>query len=142
MKAEFEALLAHERQAPKIGGYVETVVRVNADGTPVRGNYFVISPTIPTLDDARWTAAQSAESTRHCRYDIRFVAVDTIGLLGMVEIIHAHTIGHVPVVAGRACSAIRLLRGVEEGRVRFDRTAQLVYLDETVEFTSWKSQTP
>ncbi|WP_413354028.1 hypothetical protein [Microbacterium sp. 1P06AB] len=139
MKAEFEALLAHEKTAPKIGSQIETVVRVNADGKPVRANYVVLSPTVPNLDDERWTSAQHADSTRRFRCDIRFVAVDTIGLLGMVEIIHAHTIGHVLDVPGRTCSAIRLLQGVEEGRVRFDRASQLVYLDETIEFTSQRA---
>ncbi len=142
MKAEFEAFLAHEKAAPKIGAHVQTVVRVTPDGSAVRANYVVLSPVIPNLDDERWTSAQHADSPRRFRCDIRYVAVDTVGLISMVETVHAHTIGHVLDVPGRTCSAIRLLQSVEEGRVKFDRTSQLVYLDETIEFTSWKTPTP
>lgn len=136
MKAEFDALRAAAKETAGFATKVETVVKVNADGSPVRGNYVVLSPSVPDLDDERYTAPQRADSTRRCRTDVRFVAVDTDGLLAMVEAIHGSLIGRTLVVSGRTCTRIRLLPGVEEGRVRFDATSRLVYLDETLEFWS------
>lgn len=136
MRAEFAAFKTRVAAHSMLSNKTDTVVRLKADGTPVRTNYVVLTPGIPDLDDDRYTAPQVVESKRICRYDTRIVAVDVDGLLLLTEALHTQLIGATLTVSDRTCDPIRLLPGVEEGRVQFDRTARLFYLDETYEFVS------
>lgn len=139
MRAEFNAFAARVRGHAVLSNKTDTVVRLNTDGSAVRTNYVVLYPNVPDLDDRRYVAGQDVESSRRCRFDARVVAVDADGLMILAEALHAQLLprgGVELTVPGRVCDRIRLLPGVEEGRVQYDRTARLFYLDETYEFWS------
>jgi hypothetical protein len=136
VRVEYAAFLARLRAHSMLANKTETVQKTNADGSSVRTNYVILFPGVPELDDERYTAAQETDSTATYRYDVRVVAVDADGLLQLTEAVHAQLIGHVLTLPDRVAERIRLLPGVEEGRVQFDRTARLFYLDETYEFVT------
>lgn len=107
-----------------------------ASGQPVRANYIVLFPDAPAdLGDARLMARQSVDSRSRWRYDVRVVAVDADGLLGLADAVMS-VIGKVPQVTGRKAEPVSLVPGVEEGRGRFDSVSDLHYLDLSFEFWS------
>lgn len=107
-----------------------------ASGQPVRANYIVLFPDAPAdLGDGRLTSLQRAGSRARYRYDIRIVAVDADGMLGLADAVMS-LIGSVPNVSGRACTPVQLVPGVEEGRGRFDAVTDLHYMDLSLEFWS------
>lgn len=116
---------------------VEEVARVTDSGEPVRANYVVaFPPRIPSLNDDRYTAMQSALSTARFRFDVRPVATTATAVLRFTDLILAAAVGQRLVVPGRVCDPMRLVEGVEEGATMYDRTARLYYIDFTLEVIS------
>lgn len=121
---------------------VEEAARVTDSGEPVRANYVVaFPPRIPSLNDRRYSVAQSALSTAQFRFDVRPVGTTATTVLRFTDLILADLIGDGVtaarlVVAGRACDPMRLVEGVEEGATEYDRTARLYYMDFTIEVVS------
>lgn len=138
MRAEYNAFVARIRAHPQLANKTDTVVRLNADESPVRANYLVCYPAAPAdLDDNRYTALQDVNSTRSLSFDVRVVAVDADGLMLLVEALMGQLIRHTLTVPGRRCDPIRMATdGVEEGDVEYDRTARLFYIDMSFEFKS------
>ena len=137
MRAEFSAFRARLEAHPILAGKIDTAIRITTTGEAVRENYVVAYPASPTrLDDDRYTAVPTAVSASDFDYDVRYVAVDADGVLILADATHKQLVGHRLTVAGRACSPLRLVPGVEEGRVEFDRASRLYYLDDTFRFTS------
>ena len=137
MRAEFNAFKTCLAAHTILSGKVDTVVRLNTDGSPVRTNYVIATPSVPDrLDDGRFTAPQQADSDRLLTFDVRTVAVDSDGVLLLTEAVITQVVGHELTVPGRRCERIRLVEGVEEGRVEFDRTARLFYVDMSFRFVS------
>lgn len=138
MRAEYNAFVARIKAHPQLANKTDTVVRLNTDGSPIRANYLVAFAAVPAgLDDNRYTALQDVNSTRELSFDVRVVAVDADGLLLLVEALMGQLIRHTLTVPGRVCDPIRMATdGVEEGRVEYDRTARLFYVDLSFEFTS------
>lgn len=134
MRAHFLAFKALLEYQPDLSGHVFSNVRLSA-GKPVRDNYVVLFPDGPADLVGRFTQAQSMVVRSRWRYDVRVVAVDAEGLLRLADAVAA-VVGQVPVVAGRSCTPVRLVPGVEEGRGRFDSTTDLHYLDLSFEFWS------
>lgn len=109
------------------------------NGTPVQENYIVLFPDAPAdLGDGRLTALQRSGSRARYRYDVRVVAVDADGLLRLADGVMS-VIGVTPEVAGRICTPVRLVPGVEEGRGRYDSVTDLHYMDLSLEFWSQPS---
>lgn len=137
MRAEYTAFLARLRAHPQLANKTDTVVRFNTDGTPVRANYVVAFPAVPDeLRDRRFTARQTVDSDRYMSFDVRVVAVDSDGLMLLVEAVMS-LIDNVLTVPGRRCDPIVMATdGVEEGRVDYDRTSRLYFVDLTFEFWS------
>lgn len=105
------------------------------NGTPVRANYVVLFPDGPAeLNDNRLSLPQRVDARSRWRYDVRVIAVDADGLLMIADAV-ASVIGKTPVVAGRSCSRVRLVPGVEEG-TRHDPVTDLFYMDMSFEFDS------
>lgn len=138
MRAEYSAFGARLRAHPQLANKTDTVVRVNTDGSPVRANYVVAFPAVPdSLGDDRYLALQDVESDRFLSFDVRVVAVDADGLMLLAEAVMAQLIRFTLTVSGRRCEPIRMATdGVEEGRVEYDRTARLFYVDMSFEFWS------
>ena len=135
MIAHFNAFKALLLAVPVLVGKVYENVR-RSDGNPVRANYIVLFPDAPAeLFDNRFTARQRSDSQSKWRYDIRIVAVDAVGLLGIADAVMS-VIGKVPTVATRRCDPVSLVPGVEEGKGRFDTVTDLHYMDLSFEFVS------
>lgn len=116
---------------------IEEVARVTDSGEPVRANYVVaFPPRIPSLNDRRYSVAQSALSTAQFRFDVRPVATTATAVLRFTDLILTATVGQSLDVPGRACDLMRLVEGVEEGATMYDRTARLYYMDFTIEVVS------
>lgn len=141
MRAEYNAFLARLRAHAQLANKTDTVVRFNTDGTPVRANYVVAFPAVPdSLGDDRYLALQAIDSDRYMSFDVRVVAVDADGLMMLVEAVMAQLIRFTLTVPGRRCDPIRMATdGVEEGRVEYDRTARLYYVDMSYEFWSHRA---
>lgn len=136
MRAEYTAFKSRLEGHPLLSGKVSTAVRF-ANGNPVRTNYVVAYPSAPDrLDDERYTAAPSASSERTLTYDVRVVAVDADGVLLLAEAVVAQVVGHRLSVSGRVCDPMWLVPGVEEGRVEYDKTTDLYYLDMSFRYVS------
>jgi len=135
MLAHFLAFKALLMAVSVLSNKVFANVRVT-NGQPVRANYVVLFPDAPTeLDDRRFLARQAVDSTATYRYDVRVVAVDAEGLLLLADSVMS-LIGKMPAVPGRRCEPVSLVRGVEEGRGRYDSVTDLHYLDLSFEFES------
>ncbi len=136
LRAHFAAFKSRLEGHSLLAGKVDTAVRVS-NGSPVRANYVVAFPDVPDrLDDARYTASQRATSTATFSFDVRVVATSADGVLLFADAVVAQLVGHSLTVAGRVCDPMRLVEGVEEGRVEFDRTSELFYLDVSFRFVS------
>lgn len=138
LNAHFDAFAARLNHGI-IFNKVDDVVRLTGQGEPVRANYVVVGIEAPTPDDGRYTAAQRVDSSAMYRFGVRSVAVDRAGVLLFAQTVRERLLGHVLTVPGRVCGPVRLVGAVEEGRVRWDRTARLFYLDESFEFRSQRS---
>lgn len=138
MRAEFSAFVARLRAHTMLANKTDTVVRLTTGGEPVRANYIVASPGIPdSLGDDRYTAPQRPDSNRFLSFDVRVVAVDADGVLQLVDAVIEQTVNQVLTVTGRRCDPMRLATdAVEEGTVKYDRTARLFYVDLSIEFWS------
>lgn len=137
MKAEFAAFKTALGEPAMLAGKVETAIRVTATGDPVRTNYVIAFPAVPQFDDQRYTAVQIFESTRELEYDVRAVAVDADGVLLLGEAVVKQMLNRVLTVSGRVCDPVRMpTDNVEEGRVEYDKTARLFYIDMTFRFVS------
>lgn len=135
MLAHFLAFKALLLAVSVLSNKVYANVRVT-NGQPVRANYIVLFPDAPAdLGDNRLTALQRVGSRARYRYDVRVVAVDAEGMLLLADAVMS-LIGAVPVVAGRLCTPVQLVPGVEEGRGRYDSVTDLHYLDLSLEFWS------
>lgn len=137
MRAEFSAFVALLRAHPMLANKTDTVVRLTSGGEAVRANYIVAFPAIPDdLGDKRYLALQSVDSDRFLSFDVRVVAVDADGVLLLTEAV-MQAIGKTLEVPGRRCDPIRMATdAVEEGTVKFDKTARLYYVDMSLEFWS------
>lgn len=137
MLAEWTAFKTRIESLPMLTGKLHTTALRRADGAPARDNYLIAIPSVPRrLDDNRFTAPQQPDSDRELSYDVRMVAVDADGVLLLTNALIGQIVGHALEVTGRACTPIRLVEGVEEGRVEYDRAADLYYLDVTFRFMS------
>jgi hypothetical protein len=138
VRAEYNAFVARLRAHTQLANKTDTVVRFNTDGTAVRANYVVAFPAVPhELRDRRFTAEQKLDSDRYLSFDVRVVAVDSDGLMLLVEAVMAQLVNHALTVSGRRCDPIVMATdGVEEGRVDYDRTSRLFFVDLTFEFWS------
>ena len=116
-----------------LSGAVEEVVRKTPGGEPVRANYVVLGMDMPALNDARYLIQQDVSAKARYRFDVRSVAVDRAGVLLIAQAVRERLIGHVLTVSNRACDPLRLVEPVEEGRVHYDKAADLFYVDETFE---------
>lgn len=135
MLAHFLAFKALLLAVSVLANKVFSNVRMT-NGQPVRANYVVLFPDGPAdLDDNRLTALQRVDSRARYRYDVRVVAVDADGLLMLADAVMS-LIGKIPDVAGRTCTTVKLVPGVEEGKGRFDPVTDLHYLDLSFEFWS------
>lgn len=115
---------------------VHDVVRLTPTGDPVRANYLVVTIDLPTPNDDRFTALQRIDGKAAYRFDVRTVATTQGAVLLLAQTARERLLTHVLSVPGRVCDPLRLVDPVEEGRIRFDRTAQLFYVDETWEVVS------
>jgi hypothetical protein len=135
MLAHFLAFKALLLAVSVLANKVFSNVRMT-NGQPVRANYVILFPDGPAdLDDNRLTALQRVDSRARYRYDVRVVAVDADGLLMLADAVMS-LIGKIPDVAGRTCTTVKLVPGVEEGKGRFDPVTDLHYLDLSFEFWS------
>lgn len=135
--AHFGAFFDRLKAQPVLAGKGFDTMRVSSTGEAIRDNYWVLfASTAGDLDDERYLAPQRAESKAVYRYDFRAVGTTTAAVLLFVDRANEQVIGHRLPVAGRVCDPIRVLPDVEGGRVRFDATTRLFYLDQTYEFTS------
>lgn len=105
----------------------------------VRANYVVLTPTIPARRRDRYMIRQRADSAARYRFDVRVVAVDVDGCMLLADAVQS-IIGRTPEVVGRRCEPLALADAVEEGLMRFDREADLFYLDLTLEVYSRPSR--
>lgn len=138
MHAHYMAYLALLSTVQVLVGKLYSAVRKQTDGKPVRDNYVVVFPNGPAgLDDNRFTLPQSADARSRWRYDVRVVATTVNALLQLSDAV-ASKIGEAPIVAGRSCSRVRLVPGVEEG-TRHDPVTDLFYMDMSFEFDSDRS---
>lgn len=112
------------------------VVRLTSTGEPVRSNYLVVTIDLPVPDDGRFTVPQLVDGKAAYLFDVRTVATTQGAVLLLAQTARERLLGHVLTVPGRVCAPMRLVDPVEEGRIRFDRTAQLFYVDETFSVTS------
>lgn len=141
MRAEFNAFKARAEAHTIITGKTDTTVRVTKSGDAVRENYVVLWPAAPDrLNDDRFNLVPTSASDRLLTFDTRPVAVDADGVLMFAEALLAQLVGHELTVTGRACSPIRLVEGVEEGRVEYDRSSRLYYLDMSFRFWSRRAE--
>jgi hypothetical protein len=137
MRDEFNAFKTELGVPSVLTGKVFTTVRVTDAGEPVRENYVVAFPAIPSFDDKRYTSAQRFESARMCEFDTRFVATSSDGVLLLTEAALEHLLNRVLIVPGRVCDPIRVDRTANDlPGVQFDKSARLFYLDTTFVFTS------
>lgn len=111
------------------------MVRMNGT-TAVRDNYVVLMFESSALDDDRYTVLQDVDSTARYRFDVRSVATSPSGARLYLDMVRARLIGETPVVAGRACTPIRLVPPLEEGMLRHDADANLYHVVESFEFWS------
>ena len=114
---------------------VYDVVRMNGS-SPVRDNYVILWPDSPRVDDQRYTAAQAPDSSMLYRFDTRVVSTSMAGLLQHQDAVRNRLIGQVIEVPGRVTGPVRLIPGVEEGRVLHDASSNLLHVTETFEFWS------
>lgn len=136
MRAHFSAFRSRLEAHPVLAGKVETAVRIT-NGTPVRANYAVAFPGAPDkLGDNRFTAPQQRDSDAEYTFDVRLVATDADGVLKLADAALDQIVGHSLAVEGRNCAPARLVEGVEEGRVEYDRQSNLYYLDLSFRFWS------
>lgn len=133
--AEWAAFFAALEQGD-LGGHVYDAVRFNG-ADAVRDNYVVVYASTPRrLDDERFTALQTPESTALYRGDVRSVATTAAGALLLADEARSNLIGQVLAVGDRACDPIRHVPNLEEGVVVFDRAANLFHVTESFEFIS------
>lgn len=135
MRAEFSAFKARVASGPVLTGRVYDTVRLNTDGTPVRDNYVVLTPSIPVLNDARYMVVETAVSAAVQTINAQVVATSRDGLLLLLEALQ-EVIGWTPDVPGRDCTPVSEVAGVEEGFEKFDRTARLYYIHTSYRFWS------
>lgn len=136
MRAEFNAFKTELGVPAQLAGRVDTTVKLDASNNPVRTNYVIAYPDVPTFDDARFMGVQTFDSTREVEYKVRFVAVDADGVLILAEAGMKHMVNLVLTVPGRVCDAIRVDAQGELGRVEFDRASRLFFMDVVFMFTS------
>lgn len=135
LNAHYNAFVEH-LDHDILAGKIDEVVRVTSNGESVRENYVVVGLDLPTPDDHRYTGTQSVDSEAVYRFDTRYVAVNRSGVLLLAQAGRERLLRAVLTVPDRKCDPIRLVDPVEEGRVQWDRTARLFYVDETYEFKS------
>lgn len=88
----------------------DTVVPLNADGTPVRASYAVLYDLGPDKppDDDRFTAPQTADSAVELRYVVRAVGETPHAAREVTKASSRQLIKATPAVAGRVCFPLRL----------------------------------
>lgn len=134
-KAHYDAFRARMETVPQLAGKGHDGVRVNANGSAVRENYFVLFPSLPvSLESGRYSLPDSSESDARYVFDVRFVAVNATGLLVLADPGVAALLGHRLVVGGRNCTPIEL---DSRGAAVFDPVANLHYMDVAFEFWSY-----
>ncbi len=132
IRATYDALKARLETAPQLTGKIYASLRFNADA-PVRTNYVILYPTGPdVLDDERNTSEQSAASDAMFMFDLRFIAVDSLGALTLLEAGTTVLSGHRLQITGRACTGIKVL----SERVEHDAAENLFYVDAEASFRS------
>lgn len=137
MRAEYNAFKTALGMPSVLSGKVFTGVRYTDAGEPVRDNYVVAFPSVPGVDDQRYTAPQTYESARFCEFDTRFVATAADGVLLLLDAAMQHLLNRVLVVGGRVCDPIRVDRTANDRTgMQFDKTARLFYMDVTFTFVS------
>ena len=134
MLAEFSAFKARLGGHTLLTGKVEPGARLK-NGEPVQDNYVIADPSVPFLDDARYLDGPDPEASAQHTFDVRVVATDTDGVLLLMDAAIEQMVGHALIVPGRVCDPVALVPPVEEGRVLFDRTTRLFYMD--VSFRFW-----
>jgi hypothetical protein len=112
-------------------------VRKNATGTPVRDNYVVVSDETPLRVKDRYTVQQQLNGRMRHRFDVRSVATAPSGRRMYQDAVHANLIGALPVLMGRECTPIEAVEPLEEGRPKYDSTADLYFAIDSFEFWSW-----
>lgn len=136
---EYEALKARLEEHDMLDGFIADAVRVNDDGVPVADNYVVLSMSVPDEDAARFTAVTLPGADAEVVFNTQAVAVDMVAVMRYIEAIKAQVLGHVLTISGRTCTPIKRLPDVEEGEVRYDRTARLFYAHMSFAFWSKKA---
>lgn len=136
MRAEFTAFRTLLDGGAVLSGKVETAIR-REDGDPVRDNYAVLYPSIPgRLKDHRYAAPPDPNADRTLTYDVRAVATSADGAFLLADAAVQRVVGQTLTVAGRRCDPIELVEAVEEGRIQYDRTSDLYFIDMSFRFMS------
>lgn len=139
MRLERAAIRARLSADTLLNGRVYGTVRVSAGDEAVRDNYVVLSLSIPEEDTSRYTAVTYADADREVVFNVQCVAVDEDGVDRYIEAVKTRLLGHVLTITDRTCTPIRRLPDVEEGEVRYDRTARLFYAHMSFAFWSKKA---
>ena len=136
MRAEAAAVKTRLSADSILSGKVYDSVRVSEGGDAVRANYVVVSFSVPEEETARFSAVTYADADREVVFNVQCVAVDADGVMLLVERAKAQLLGYMLTVAGRTCTPIRRLPDVEEGEIRYDRSARLFYVHMSFAFWS------
>lgn len=136
MKAEYTAVKNRLTAHTILDGAVDDVVRRTDDGNAVQDNYVVLTMSVPEEDTDRFTAVTLSGADREVVFSTQAVAVDVAGVMTFVDAIKSQLLGHRLTVTGRTCTPIRRLPDVEEGEIRYDRTARLFYVHMSWSFWS------
>lgn len=108
MRKHYAAVKARLEAAAVLTGRVHSAMAFAADGKPIRTAYVILYGGGPDdLDDDRFTAAQSVDSTAEYVYPVRAVGPTADSALATASVAFAQLVGAKLTVTGRRLDAIR-----------------------------------
>lgn len=129
MRKHYNAVKARLEASPVLAGKVYNTLATDSTGKPIRTSYVILYGGAPdALDDDRLSSVQSKDSDAEYIYTLRSVGSTADAALATADVVSSQLIGFVPVIPGRACSAIWLDDG---DMVRMDDSISppLFYID-------------
>lgn len=132
----FAAVKARIEEDAALAGNGYDTARLDGDGKPIRGTYFVLYGGGPDeLDDQRLASTQRIDSDATFVYTVRSVSTDAATVRAMQTKVLTKLIGFIPTVANRVCSAMELTDS-NDVEVDDNVTPPLFFADDEYELRS------
>lgn len=103
-----DAVFARLESVQALNGKGADMVRLDANGVPVRATYWVLSTNVPQYRSDRLAAAQSLSSDADAEFAVRCVSINGAGVRALIRAVMDALVGFRPTLAGRAVTGLQL----------------------------------